>query len=125
MAQGSLFTGSYAINGTTFTTEPSSGKWMPRKILGFDGAGHPIYPATREYELDFDFIDMQSANQLINFYNTVSNTGTVTIDLPQFNRSDWSFVSYSGCTLGELEMSEYFMSYPSKAKLLVYKIITG
>ncbi len=124
MAQGPIFTGSYAINNTPLTTEPSTGKWMPRKILGFDGAGHPVYPATREYELNFDFIDMASFNQLQNFYVTVSATGTVVVDLPKFNDPNWTFISYSGCTLSELELSNYFMGFPSSVKLTIYKIVT-
>lgn len=123
--QGSLYTGTYAINGTKFITEPTMGKWLPRSPLGFDGTGHPVYSATRKFQLDWDLIDEATMNQILNFYNSTSVTGTAVVDLPQFNRADYYYVSYSGCTLSEPTLAEYFVGYPGKVTLIINKIITG
>ncbi len=123
-----MSTGTYALNGTDLIVQPTSGKWVPRPPLGIDGAGHPVYPLPREFELDWDLIDMDTFNQIQGFYNAVGNTGTIVATLPQYGAAQFSFVNYSGCTLGELEQSDSFFSpdgWAQKVKLVIMNIVTG
>lgn len=119
-----MTTGTYSFNGTELLTQPSDGQWLPRKSLGDDGSGHPIYPALREFQLQWDIIDPPAFQQLQNFYNTVSNTGSIVANLPTYGLNDFVFFPYSGCTLEEPQVSTYFAKegYLMKAKLVVRKI---
>lgn len=116
--------GTYAFNGTTLSLQPSSGKWSQRSSLGVDGAGHPIYPAVREFEITWDLISISDLQQINNAYNAVGNTGTVVVDLPKYGDSQYNFFSYSGCTLQEPQYDAYFEKYVQNVKLLVMNIRT-
>jgi hypothetical protein len=116
-------TGSYSIGGVDFIDQPSTGKWLPRKSLGYDGNGRPIYPLVYDFEMDWDIISPSGFNQLENFY-LASITGTVVANLPKYGISDYVFFPYSGCTLDEVSVDTYFAGegYLMKTKLLVHKI---
>ena len=43
----------YKISGTELIIQPTTGQWLPREAVGIDGNGHPVYPATREFELNW------------------------------------------------------------------------
>lgn len=132
-----LITGSYNIYDhgvcVPLLTQPSSGQWMPRETLGVDGNGHAIYPALREFELTWDFMDLDTAHQLQDFYDDMEVTGTVVVDLPLFNSDSihhanlsdtYNFFSYSGCVLREPEFSQYFEYARGDVKLLIVRIRT-
>jgi len=123
--QGSLYTGTYAVNNVNFITRPSDGKWLERKVLGYDGSGHGVYPQVRSYELDWDFVDIATWNQITSAYVTASVTGSLVVDLPQYNRADFYFTSYSGVTMDEPSMDFYFVGNVSKMKVVFNNIITG
>lgn len=118
------FSGSYAINGTTFILQPTKGAWSSREALGFDGNGHPIYPAVREFRIDWNLMHPTDAQQIINAYNAVQNTGTVAFDLPFYGDGGYQFKCYSGCTISEPEFGEYFQGYISDGKLTIYNART-
>lgn len=122
MTQGA--SGTYAFNGTTLSLQPSSGKWNMRMALGIDGAGHPIYPLVREFELVWDLIGVDDLQAIQNAYYAVGNTGTVVVDLPKYGDSQYNFYSYSGCTLQEPEYDSYFERYVTNVRLLVLNIRT-
>lgn len=122
MTQGT--TGTYAINGTELLLQPTSGKWIDRPIKGFDGNGHPIYPAVREFELTWQLISMTDVAQLQTFFNSVSSTGTAVVDLPKWQTAPYQFYSYSGTTLGEPVISEFFEQHETDVSLLIYGIRT-
>ena len=98
-----MSTGTVAFNGTDLIIQPDV-RWMPRSNLAIDGQGHPIYSAVREVELNFVMIDQQTINQLENFYLLCGNTGSVVANLPPPFGPQFSFVSYSGCVVGEPEV---------------------
>ena len=116
----------YKINGVILLTQPTAGQWTSRETLGVDGNGHAVYPSLREFELTWDLVDLDTSNQLQNFYNGIDNTGTVSVDLPLFNDvgATGTFQTYSGCILREPEFEQYFEYYRENAKLLIVRIRT-
>lgn len=122
MTQGA--SGTYALNGTSLLLQPSTGRWVQRDSFGIDGAGHPIYPAVRDFELSWDLISIDDLQQINNAYNAVGNTGTVVVDLPRYGDVQYNFFSYSGCTLQEPTYDVYFERYVQNVKLLVMNVRT-
>lgn len=114
----------YKVNGTEITTQPTSGRWLGRDKLGINGFGHPVYPAVREFEMTFVLHSPADANQLQTYFNQVSNTGTVVVDLPQYGAATYTFFPYTGCIIHEPEWGEYFAEYQTSCKLLISNIKT-
>jgi hypothetical protein len=116
----------YRINSTTLLTQPSGGQWVPRESVGIDGNGHAIYQSLREFEMAWDYIDLDTTHQLQDFYDTGSNTGTVVVDLPLFNDvgATGTYYSYTGCVLREPEFGQYFEYHREDVKLLIVRIKT-
>jgi hypothetical protein len=116
----------YKINGTTILTQPTAGGWVARETLGVDGNGHAIYPSLREFEMVWDYIDLDTSHQLQDFYDTVSNTGTISVDLPLFNDvgATGTYQTYSGCVMREPEFGQYFEYHRGDVKLLIVRIRT-
>ena len=117
-------TGTYQISGTDLLLQPTTGRWMPRKPLGIDGNGHPIYPGVREFEMRFRLGSPADYSQLQTFFEGVSNTGTVIVDLPKYGHSSYEFVSYTGCVLREPDAKEYFSQHQRDFTILVSNIRT-
>lgn len=120
MTQG--LSGSFAINGTNLSLQPTTQHWLDRESYGIDGAGHPVYSQFKSYELTWQLISPSDFAQLVNFYNQVSNTGTVVVDLPRWGSSTYDYYSYSGCTLTEPTLGEDFVEHFQEAKMLILKI---
>lgn len=116
--------GTFAVNGTDFTLQPTKAKWDDRDSLGMDGGGHPVYPAVRSFEMSWQLIDMSDLSQIIGFYNSVRNTGTVSVDLPEWAAPEYRFARYSGCTLSEPMVGDFFNGYVQEIKLLIYNVTT-
>ena len=116
------YSGSFGVNGINFILQPSVSKWGNRDELGIDGNGHPIYAAFREYELTWALAHPSDVKQLIDVYNTLGNTGTAAFDLPQWGADDWYFASYSGCTINEPKVGQWFNGYYTNVKLTVMKV---
>ena len=114
----------YKINGTQITIQPTFGRWVPRDIIDTDGAGHPIYPARRDYELRWDLIDPLEGNQLQTFFNAVQNTGTAVVSLPKFGNSSYVFYDYTGCVVREPDMGDYFEQHITSVVLMITNIKT-
>lgn len=120
----------YKINGTQFITQPTTGRWMPRDAIGIDGNGQAFYPATREYELKWELLDMDAANQLQSWFNNMNVTGTVVADLPVYGQSGTAsgvmlYFPYSGCVLREPQFGDHFaMSHHQNVVLIVARIHT-
>lgn len=105
-----MTTGSFAINGTDLLIQPSEIKFVPRTTLAIDGAGHPIYSAIREIEIDYDIFDQATWKQLQDFYNGCGNTGSVVINAPSYAQGQFSYIAISGATMGEPEMGGDFLT---------------
>ena len=122
MTQG--ITGSYAINGTEFTIQPTSGRWMPKDPLGVDGNGHFVYPPYREYEINWGLMNTADLHQLQDFFDAIGNTGTAIVDLPKYADASYTFRSYIGCVLQEPSFGIYFTEHLTDVTLLITKIRT-
>lgn len=118
------FSGSYGINGTNFSIQPTTGRWMPKTPLGIGGDGHIIYPGVREFELTWQLSDPSAVNQLQTFFDAINNTGTAVVDLPRYNYASYQFYSYTGCVLGEPEQDVYFNEHQTSILLIVSNIRT-
>ena len=117
--------GTFAFNGTDLNQYPTTHRWVERTTYGIDGNAHPLYAAHRSYEMTWNLISTDNAKQIIDFYNLVSNTGTVTACLPQWGSADYRFKNYSGTTLEEPQMQGYFMGFIEELKLLVLSVNTN
>lgn len=122
MTQG--VTGSYAIDGTEITIQPTDGHWLPRDPLGIDGWGHAVYPPYREFEMTWGLLNPSDANQLQNFFDTIGNTGTAVVDLPKYAAATYTFYSYTGCVVQEPSFGTYFTEHHTNISLLIVKIKT-
>lgn len=123
MATG--YSGTFAVEGVTFQMLPTKAGWRRRDNVGFDGNGHPTYPAVREFEISWNLMHPADWAQIINAYTTVQNTGTVSFDLPAYGNANVNFFQlYSGCTISELEQGEYFMGYITDVSLTIYNVRT-
>lgn len=114
--------GTYAINTNDLC--PETARWIPKSPLGIDGNGHPIYSAVKEFEMTWGLISMSDFNTLYQSYVLVSNTGTITADLPEWGASDFRFRRYSGTIIHEPETGEFFTNHVSNVRLLITNIRT-
>lgn len=114
----------YKINGTEISIQPTTGKWLPREVIEYDGNGHPIYSALREYEIRWNQIDDSTVYQLQTFFGSVNNTGSVVVDLPRYGSATYQFYAYTGCVLNEPEFGRYFVEHNMDVILLVRRIRT-
>ena len=117
--------GSYAFDNVNFQLQPTTGKWSERTNYGVDGAGHPIYSSVRNFELTWELISPTDAQQIINVYNSVGNTGSVVACLPKWGDATYTFFNYSGTTMQEPSVGEYFQGYIQSVKLLLLNIRTN
>lgn len=117
--------GSFAFNGTNINQYPTTHRWVERTQYGIDGNAHPIYSQVRSYEMTWNLISVEDAQQIINFYNLVGNTGTLTACLPEWGQADYRFRNYSGTTLEEPQMQGYFMGFIEELRLLVLNVNTN
>lgn len=116
--------GSYGVNGTDFTLQPTYGRWIPLAPLGFTGDGHPIYSAIHEYEIHWSLTSQADLNQIQIFRDSTLLTGTAIVDLPIYRGASYIFTSYTGCTLYEPDRGQYFVDHTSEFVLIVGNIRT-
>jgi hypothetical protein len=109
----------FAINNTNLITQPSDHYWMERTNLGYDGNGHPIYPTPRQYEMDWDWLEVDAFAQLEGFY--LSCTGTCQISLPCWGSATGGFATYSA-TLREPTYSKSFEGFYGSVKFIALNV---
>lgn len=113
--------GTYAFNGVVLLQMPAEASWARRDVIGITGNGRPTYPALRQFEMRWEFMDMESYNQIQGFYDAIQSTGTVVVDLPKHAVTPYQFYSYSGCTLKEPEVGKFFEKHVSDVTLTILK----
>lgn len=118
------YSGTYAINSTSLLLSPTEAGWENRTELGIDGNGHPVYPAVRQFEMMWGLAHPNDVKQIWDAYTIVSNTGTVAFDLPEWGAGDYIFKTYSGCTMREPQVGNYFEGYFKDVKLTILLVRT-
>lgn len=121
MAAG--YSGTYAINGTDLSIQPTSGRWLPQNMVGINGNGIPIYPRVREFEIRWNLTDPALAEQVRGYFAALQFTGTVVVDLPKYASSTYQFYSYSGCSLYQPERGTYFAEHITDIVMVVGNIV--
>lgn len=114
----------YKINGIDFPIQPSSGKWIPKNVLGIDGSGHTVYSGIGQFEITWDMVSVDEYNSLLSLVD-MSNTGTIVAELPKYGAPSWVYYGYTGSIIGEPSIGEYFETYYSNVVLLVTSILSG
>lgn len=114
--------GTYAINGSAFTLQPTYGTWLPREALGIDGNGHPVYPATYEFEISWGIASQGEFYQLLQFFDSINITGSAVVSLPKLRSSTYLFYDYTGCVVQEPSFNRYFTEHPESISLLITNI---
>jgi len=109
----------YKINGTDLTLQPTSGRWMPKDILGTDGSGHPIYSSLGEFQMKWELISPADFEQLNAFFVNTVGGSYIVAELPKFDSSSYNFYGYTGCVLHAPEVAEYFSEYVMNAILVI------
>lgn len=112
----------YRLNGVDLALQPETAHWNSRESFGMDGGGHPVYPRNRTFEMRWGFMSMSEFNQLMSFY---SPTGTVVATLPRWNSTPYAFYDYTGCTMAEPEVGDFFEEYVSEVRLVIMRVPTG
>jgi hypothetical protein len=105
------------------TLQPETGRWVSRESVGINGAGHPIYPAVREFELRWGFMSPTEFKEIQDFYALFSSGAYVVASLPQYGASTYTFHNYSGATLREPEVGEFFEGYYSDVLLIILGVV--
>lgn len=115
-------TGTYQINDTDLTVQPTYGKWLPREIIDIDGNGHAVYPPYRQFEVGWQLASMDQVQQLQNFFDTMGRTGTASVNIPRYGYSPYTFRTYSGTVLQEPTFEQFFAEHEANVTLLITKI---
>jgi len=123
MTSNNIVLNTFALNGTTIA-QPTEHSWVERSEIGVDGNGISIYPAVRQYQLKWDFIDTEEFNTIYSAFLAQGVTGSVVANLPKWNTNPYQFYNYSGCQIRELTYDNWFQNYYGGAKLLLVKILT-
>lgn len=112
----------YKLNGTEIP-QPTTGRWLPIPVLGKTGRGYPIYPQVAQFELRWNLSSVPDADQVRDFWTSVSLTGSVVVDLPRWNGSTYAFYSYTGCSLYRPEWNAYFSEHITDIVMIVGNIV--
>jgi hypothetical protein len=117
--------GDWQINGNRIL-EPTTGRWLPRRPLDVQGDNRPIYPGVRSFELRYQLTSSEEWATLQANYRNIESSGTVTARLPEFptiTGSPYAFREYSGCTMAEPSIGQFFETYPRSVVLLIHNIV--
>lgn len=115
-------TGTYQINDTDLVIQPTSGRWLPRRLIDMDGNGHPVYPPYYEFEMSWGLASMEQVNQLKTFFDSIGRTGTASVNIPTYGGNPYIFNNYSGTVLNEPTFGAFFSEHQTDVTLLVTKI---
>ncbi len=112
----------YKISGTTLTLQPTTGKWLSRRVLDIDGENRSIYEPTYSFEMSWDAMPPSDFDQLRDFWVNVSSTGNLSVDLPGKDQSTYMFVTYSNVVIDEPEPGEFFQKHLLRVRMTVRNI---
>ncbi len=117
-----MSTGTYKINDIVLDTQPTTGRWSPRSVLGKTGDNRSILPALRKFVMRWQLADATCVKQIYDVWNAQGATGTSSVSLPELGAEPYEFLTFSGVFLEEPEVSHYFQEHQSNVILRVSRI---
>lgn len=112
--------------------EPTSGRWLPRGAVDVQGDNRPLYTPVRAFEMSWTIDTYEQWSLLVATFNELQSSGTCVVRIPAYpsltfpsaTGSAYAFREYSGCTLAEPTIGEFFEGYPTDMALLIANIVT-
>jgi hypothetical protein len=122
----------YRINGRPIM-EPTTGQWQSRSMVDVQGDNRPIYGPVRAFTLKWQIETYEQWSLLVATFNELQSSGTAVVRLPAYpwdvypaaTGTPYAFREYSGCTLAEPAVGEFFQGYPLDVELLIANIVTS
>ena len=96
------------FNGTGLSLQPTESNWVEQEALGTNGWGQNYYPSIREFQMVFNLSNQQDVFELVNWFNTVSMTGTLVATLPEWGANTFRYKNYSGAILRQPSVGPSF-----------------
>ena len=116
-----MTTQAYGYNGTTFTLQPTTGRWM-RTLIDMTGDGHPIYADVLQFDMYWQLTSPEDAWEFHKMYSGTYSGQEVTVSLPEYGYPAYQFHNYSGCAVSEPEYNVYFSEQITEVKQTIYNI---
>ena len=114
----------YKLQNTELDPQPTTGKWLARRLTGRDGNGRPIYEPTRQFEIRWGLLTPEEFDDMQDHFLSIGATGTLVVDLPLYTTGSYVFQSYTGCYANEPVPGEFFTENYTDVRLLITNIIT-
>ena len=114
----------YKVGGTELDPQPTTGRWIPRKMLGRDGNGRAIYEATRQHELVWGLLNAEEYDDLQDHFVSIGATGTLIVDLPVYTTGTYVFHSYTGCYVDEPSPGRFFTEHYQDVRFIITNVVT-
>ena len=90
--------------------------------MGVDGQRRPLYQPTRRYELEWGIMSTLQFNQLCDFYEEISVTGTITVVPPRWCGDSWTGTVYTAL-LEEPVSDSYWEKHHLRVRLGIVKVV--
>jgi len=121
----------WRINGRP-VLEPTTGKWLSRGSVDVQGDNRPLYTPVRAFEMRWEIDTYEQWSLLVATFNELQSSGTAVVRIPAYpwqpypaaTGTPYAFREYSGCTLAEPTIGEFFEGYPTDMALLIANITT-
>lgn len=111
------------ING--FTVTPTDFRYLPRRPIGLQGDGRPIYPGIRSAQLRWDIKSYAEWSNLQVSFEQFQSQGTAVVNIPAFptgSNQSYGFTEYSGVYLSEPLTDVNFAEHPTNLVLVISNI---
>jgi hypothetical protein len=111
----------YKINGTGFRAPARAGWVIPPK-KGLNGQGANIYEPYSTFEFTWTEMLPEDFKVIRDLWAQNYNSGTFTVDLPEYGSVNYQFKTYTGVQMDQPEISNYDFGYFSTVTLTIRKI---
>ncbi len=114
-----MSTGTYEINDVVLDTQPTTGRWLPRDVLGKTGDNRSILPAGREFVMRWQLVDATCVKQVYDAWKAQGATGTSSVNIPELGALPYEFATFSGVFLEEPEVDYYYQEHQANVVLRI------
>jgi len=111
----------FKINNNTLPS-PVSHRWIIPEDKGFNGSGQRLYTPYFNYEISWSFLTQSEFQNIYNIWLGYYNSGTASVDLPQFNSSSYAFTTYTGVTIDHPVVNAYRENYVEDIKITIRRV---